>query len=623
MIGGKKTVALCTARIYDPQVHQFIERFNNELSAKGIGLFVYALNIALYWNNNNHTPEAYVFDLIPYDKIDCLVLMDEKIQSKRIGGEIVKRARSSRVPVIVIDGQYEGTVSVCFDYERGFEKMVRHVIEFHKVRRPHFMAGIRNDAFSERRIDVFRRVLADNGIEYNDTMLSYGNYWAQPARKAARQLIDSGELPEAVICANDIMAINAAEVFKENGIGIPSQIIVTGFDGYDEARYVEPRISTMSCHPGLLAEAAAELIVQGKLSADSVSVHFVEPLEQFDESCGCHCVSNIEIIDQFNDKFYRYHDEAREFHDITVRIQMSDTCEKAMSCIRSNLMHDMCCIADKSCFRRDRNYFETSDDLLNARDLCVIYDSDEQQTGLREIGRADIIPNLQKRLDSGLPLIFNIIDYMNKPIGYVCYTFKDYNITDYSKTSKISSVISMGLGGFINMRYRDYLSEKLKEMYKNDFLTGLYNRTAFNAAFAEVRNDPENEGKLISIIMADIDGLKYINDTYGHDAGDVAISTSAAALRSSCPPGSLFLRFGGDELIAMVIGDCDEESILRRIEEYLKNFNAFSGLPYKVSASCGHYRTKLTESFEFESAVKLADKEMYIVKNARRKAGGQ
>ncbi len=63
-----------------------------------------------------------------------------------------------------------------------------------------------------------------------------------------------------------------------------------------------------------------------------------------------------------------------------------------------------------------------------------------------------------------------------------------------------------------------------------------------------------------------------------------------------------------------------EQDILNRLEDYLKNFNAHSGLPYTVAASCGYYCTHLTEDFEFESAVKLADQEMYQNKKMRKLA---
>ena len=620
MIFEKKIVALCTSRIYDPEAHLFIEKLGEALRSENIGLFIYTISSDLYWNEDVFSSQTYVFDLIPYDKVDYIVFMDEKIKSRRIGEKIIARASDHSVPVVVIDGHYKDTVSVCFDFACGFEKIVRHMIEYHNVRRPHFMAGIKDNYFSDQRIGIFRKVISENGIPFDDSMISYGDFWALPAKRAMQAVIDRGDSFDAVICANDIMAINVAEVLKNNGISVPGQVLVSGFDGYDDVKYSDPKISTMNCRIDILAETAAELIVKNTVTENIGKVHYVIPQEQYDESCGCICCddgSNV-FIDTFNDKFYRYQDDITVFHEITVNMQISDSPEKAVSFLSGELMHDMCCIADRSCFVREKHYFAEPPADIGSKELCVIYDSYAPENGITPLEEGGIVPDMKARLDSGYPLIFSILDFLHKPLGYVCYTFRDYNITDYSKVPSISNAVSMGLGGFINMRYQKYLSDKLEEVYKNDSLTGLYNRTAFNFSFNEIKNDPSNYGKTINIIMADLDGLKFINDNFGHDAGDIAISTSASALRNACPPGALLLRFGGDEMIAVILGECDEKGVLDRIEDYLKNFNRYSDLPYKVAASCGYYRTVFTEDFEFEAAVKLADEKMYSNKKMRK-----
>ena len=131
MTGGKKFVALCTARIYDPQVHQFIEKLNDILSENNVCLLIYAMNTAQYWHEDVFSAEAYVYDLIPYEKIECVVFMDEKIKSRRICSGIIERAKKYDIPIIAVDGKYDGTVQVFFDYAAGFEKIVRHVIEYY------------------------------------------------------------------------------------------------------------------------------------------------------------------------------------------------------------------------------------------------------------------------------------------------------------------------------------------------------------------------------------------------------------------------------------------------------------------------------------------------------------
>ena len=161
------------------------------------------------------------------------------------------------------------------------------------------------------------------------------------------------------------------------------------------------------------------------------------------------------------------------------------------------------------------------------------------------------------------------------------------------------------------MRYQQYLFEKLENMYKYDHLTGLYKRQGFTNALAKLKEDLKDDKKPLTVIMADLDGLKYINDTFGHSAGDNAIAVTAAALKEACPEDALCLRFGGDEMLAFVVGGCRTDGILQSIKNKLDEYNASSGLEYEVHASCGEYQTVLDKKSDMEELVKKADMAMY------------
>ena len=161
MINGKKLIALCTSRVYEPQTHGYIVRLNELLKNEGFALLIFTLNSDIYWEEDRQATEKYVFDLIPYRYIDAVIIMDEKIKSHKVSNKIISKAAENSVPVIVVDGTYENTVNVSFDYDQGFESVVRHAIEHHGVKKPHFMAGIRNNKFSDARIDIFKKVLVN------------------------------------------------------------------------------------------------------------------------------------------------------------------------------------------------------------------------------------------------------------------------------------------------------------------------------------------------------------------------------------------------------------------------------------------------------------------------------
>lgn len=123
----------------------------------------------------------------------------------------------------------------------------------------------------------------------------------------------------------------------------------------------------------------------------------------------------------------------------------------------------------------------------------------------------------------------------------------------------------------------------------------------------------------VTIIMADLDGLKYINDNFGHDEGDNAIRTAANALMYACPPNSLCTRFGGDEMLAVCCGKYDKGEITAAVNSFLDNFNRGSDKPYKVSMSIGIDYADSSMELSFEELVRKSDKLMYDEKKKRKR----
>ncbi|WP_197029622.1 substrate-binding and GGDEF domain-containing protein [Butyrivibrio sp. AE3004] len=560
--------------------------------------------------DQNNYDETFVFDIIPYDKIDAIIIMDEKIKSIDVSEKIILNAKKHSVPTLIIDGDYEGTSQIHFDYAAGFESVVRHIIEFHHVKKPHFMAGNRDNKFSDERLDVFKKVLSENNIPFNDNMVSYGDFWADPSRQATQELLKSGNIPEAVICANDIMAINVSDVLISSGLSVPGDVIVSGFDGVDEAFMCTPGITTASCDSTELAEIVCKAIRHFEYDGSPHS-YYVTPKFIQNDSCGCprHTGLSGSTISRFNNRFYRYQDDIRILHDITARMFSTKAEEFSVSSLRSNLTQNMCCVINNACFHHDKNFFL---DTVNESAYSIVYNSYSDKDEIIPYNADEIIPNIDMILDNGYPLIFNALDYMSKAIGFICYSFQKYDIVDYSKTPSITDAISMGIGGYVNMQYQHFLINKVQEMYQNDSLTGFYNRLAFQSAYDNLRTMPGVIGKPLTIIMQDLDRLKTINDSLGHSEGDRAIATAAFALKQSCPEGTLFVRYGGDEMLALISGLSNNAEIIRTVQETLKTESQKLG--YNVSVSIGAYTTVLTKDLNLDQIIVLADQQMYRMK---------
>ena len=632
MINGKKLVALCTSRVYDPQIHGFIVRLNERLKEEGYALLIFAINSDIYWEEDRQATEKYVFDLIPYQYIDAAIIMDEKIKSHKIAKKVISCSSDYSIPVVVADGRYEGASSITYDYEKGFESVVRHIIEDHHIKRPHMMAGHPNNKFSDSRIDVFKKVLAENNIEFDNSMISYGHFWAEPCRLATKTLLERDELPDAIICANDIMAITVTEMLIEAGHRVPEDVIISGFDGYDEIYFTSPKITTASCDILMLADYTADITLKA-ISTGEIYNESITPTFIANESCGCpeHSEHPHILRDWFKESFARNNDDNRVLQLITTSMQMSGSPGELVLPLRSYKTDHLVVVVDRNVFADDGNYFTATGGKEKTKEFVMIYDDDYPEqyneesldlTGHYEFAEDVLSPSVQSRIleltESGYPLIFNCLDYMNRPFGFVCYFYRDYYISNYTNTMGVTNAISIGIGGYANIQYQRMLLHQMDEMYRHDALTGLYNRIGFQNDFKKLRKHPKNYKKKVTVLMSDLDGLKYINDNFGHAEGDRSIVAVADALFDSVPENSLSTRFGGDEVFSVIFGECDPDKIIRDIDAFLVDYNSKAGLPYDVTTSCGYITAVLDDAFDIAQAIKAADEQMYKAKNAKR-----
>lgn len=145
----------------------------------------------------------------------------------------------------------------------------------------------------------------------------------------------------------------------------------------------------------------------------------------------------------------------------------------------------------------------------------------------------------------------------------------------------------------------------------HDSLTGLYNRRYFS----EKQNQMDTEQNYpLSVICCDINGLKMVNDVFGHEAGDKLICMIADCLRQSCREKDIAARVGGDEF-SVLMPDTSEEEAKRMMERITKSFPAKGIYGAVVSASLG-YSVKVKSSQSIEETIRLADKMMYDHKRA-------
>ncbi len=159
----------------------------------------------------------------------------------------------------------------------------------------------------------------------------------------------------------------------------------------------------------------------------------------------------------------------------------------------------------------------------------------------------------------------------------------------------------------VDMTERKQTEDELRFVSTHDVLTGLYNRSFFEA---EILRIAETDHFPTSIVIADVDGLKMINDTFGHVVGDVWLQRAANALRSAFRSEDIVARIGGDEF-AVLLTDADEtvaDHAQRRVREILAAHN-LQNPGYKISISLGSATAEA--GYMLMETYKKADQAMY------------
>ncbi len=331
-----------------------------------------------------------------------------------------------------------------------------------------------------------------------------------------------------------------------------------------------------------------------------------------ENSCGCEPsveqINTGEYIRILRDRMNRYQDEDRVLYELAVNIMNCETPNTLAALLKEYAFGDMTVVVNGDFFdeRKDPRV-SNREKLFDDKMILVRSVAAKDKDLPMPFDRSDIIPNINNAIDHGVPLIFSALSYVGIPLGYVCFYFP-VMLSEYFKIPLYVNSLNTALGSYRSVIYQKYMTKHIEEMYRHDMLTGLYNRTGFYNALETL---PRRNDQLALVVSADVDGLKYINDNFGHEAGDYAIRAAANAIDSVSIENKVCGRFGGDELALFAIVDTDlSQQVKQEIKDKMAELNRRCGKSYVLSASVG-VAVAPVENFWFDDVMHIADKYMY------------
>lgn len=197
----------------------------------------------------------------------------ELVRGRHTAGLILSGPRSDDAYVldlyrddfpIVLHGQLNGSdiPSVDVDNVQGALSAVRHLLELGHRR----IAIVTNAPLvytaSRQRLEGYRRALEERDVVYDRELVRQGNFDEESGYAAIKELLGMDEAPTAAFIASDVVAMGALRALQEEGVSVPQDLAVVGFDDITAARFITPALTTVHVPTFALGWSAAELLVQ-------------------------------------------------------------------------------------------------------------------------------------------------------------------------------------------------------------------------------------------------------------------------------------------------------------------------------------------------------------------------
>lgn len=582
------------------------------------------------------TGENRIYGLANLDLIDgvildttCLLDMDQNPVMK----EIRRRLDDyPDLPVVALEMSVGDYPLILNHNEPALRDLCRHAIEVHGKKDLCILTGPKGNEIAEVRLSVFLDEIERHGITVTDEHIVYGDFWYTSGDKLAKDLLDGRiSMPEAVLCASDHMALGLIDRLQLGGLRVPEDLIVLSFDTTDEGRVGDVILSSYEAGDTISAADAVDHIRRIIDPDGEILPYQADVKTMFHPGMSCGCAPNLaRSLEAFRSAVYfTHHNVALEDRLQTVDIGLL---------MESYAMEDFTAArTPEECFAKIkestyllrpyvRYYLCLKEGWLDPEEtlqehypdrmrLVITCGGEEADQEPRVFETAKMLPQLWEETFEPCVFYFSPVHFEGMTLGY--------------------SVLQRAAKDVfpLNLVYRSWLRfvNNALEMIRakgqlfmlsvRDSMTGLYNRRGMEIRLRDLLS-AALPGDSLFVGVIDMDGLKMINDTYGHSEGDFGIRLVGKALAQSAGGNEISIRAGGDEFYLIGVGRYEESMIpdrIRGFEARLKELAAAYRKPYEVSASVGIAIRPVGEDLSVDAVISRADEVMYESKVARKK----
>ena len=562
----KKKIAIFGAGWGSEILNQFMNGISRGIENENIDIFLFLCFPLLTDDLSSTKGEMNIFSLPHLEDFDGAIIFGNSIDFDEVFYSINDSCAKAGIPTVSCGRKPDYGFFVTPDNYNGMKQMCEYLRDEHNVRKPYYLAGSRNNPDSNLR----SKAIMDTFEDFDPFDIYYTDWDLGAAARCIDEYIKSGkDLPDVFMCANDGLAIFAASQLQNNGIKIPDDVLVTGFDNTYSASVFDPTLTSVSQNfeqIGLVSirtivdhleekKALPERIIPCALkireSTDSIKV--CEDSNEARRDIGHKLFIERLIANNFDSKL-NYLDATLlaglEFIDIYSSLSHFYTMNSGFE---KNNMHILLepdyenSVYDESIELRKEGYSDYMFDIFSMNDNEISCNPNFETRKL--------VPNYENEGDENHIYMFLPLHDNDRAMGY--FIFRDI-IDEIDKNNNIVRYEQRLNSIFIKYRKNllaNYLNNKLKIINETDPMTGVKNRTAYDSVVSDINSHIFNKStEDFAIIIFDINNLKEINDEFGHEYGDAYIINSCKLLCDVFKHSPVF-RIGGDEFLTILKGE--------------------------------------------------------------------
>ncbi len=291
--------SLGTARRRKPVVGFFVDRIDASYQNKLLAALVAATEevgaaLLCFCSGPAHQVRGvpvrhHAFHLATPESIDALVVSTPTLVSAIGHAELSRQiARFQGVPIVSMGAEWAGTASIVLDNADAMQQIVEHLLSDHDCCRIAYVRGPLANTEAQERYRGYVAALHDAGMDPDPQLIVQGDFQPASGAEAVRVLFDERTVVfDALVAANDEMAVAAIHELQRRGVRIPAQVKVTGFDDDVTAQFELPSLSTMRQRISSLALEAVKLAITGMEIDISERLHTLRTELVKRRSCGC------------------------------------------------------------------------------------------------------------------------------------------------------------------------------------------------------------------------------------------------------------------------------------------------------------------------------------------------